>query len=113
MKPPPRSRAQKRLVDAFISARLLIADRDSAGNRTLAVAHEALFRVWPEIDRWEKENRDFLRVRARVGEAMARWIECNRQSDYLLGSGPAVGRSRGSPEELPGEPGTSRKGATS
>ena len=77
----------KGLVDAFISARLLIADRDSAGNRTLAVAHEALFRVWPEISRWEKENRDFLRVRARVGEAMGRWLECNRQSDYLLVQG--------------------------
>ena len=77
----------KGLVDAFISARLLIADRDGAGNRTLAVAHEALFRVWPEISRWERENRDFLRVRARLGEAMARWIECNRQSDYLLAPG--------------------------
>ena len=77
----------KGLVDAFISARLLIADRDSTGNRTLAVAHEALFRVWPKISRWEKENRDFLRVRARVGEAMARWLECNRQSDYLLAPG--------------------------
>jgi serine/threonine protein kinase/tetratricopeptide (TPR) repeat protein len=77
----------KGLVDAFISARLLIADRDGAGNRTLAVAHEALFRVWPEISRWEKENRDFLRIRARLGEAMARWVECNRQSDYLLAPG--------------------------
>ena len=75
------------LADAFVTARLLIADRDSAGNRTLAVAHEALFRVWPEISRWEKENRDFLRVRARIGEAMGRWVECNRQSDYLLASG--------------------------
>ncbi|MFY9989331.1 MAG: tetratricopeptide repeat protein [Chthoniobacterales bacterium] len=46
-----------------------------------------MFRVWPEINRWEKENRDFLRVRARVGEAMARWVECNRQSDYLLAPG--------------------------
>jgi serine/threonine protein kinase/tetratricopeptide (TPR) repeat protein len=77
----------KGLVDAFISARLLIADRDSAGNRILTVAHEALFRVWPEISRWEKKNRDFLRVRARVGEAMARWLECDRQSDYVLAPG--------------------------
>jgi serine/threonine protein kinase/tetratricopeptide (TPR) repeat protein len=84
------------LVDAFITARLLIADRDGAGNRTLTVAHEAWFRIWPEINRWEKENRDFLRVRARLGEAMARWIECNRQSDYLL----APGRPLAEAEEL-------------
>jgi tetratricopeptide (TPR) repeat protein len=77
----------KGLVDAFITARLSIADLDSRGDRSLTVAHEALFRVWPEISRWEKENRDFLRVRARLGEAMARWIECNRQSDYLLAPG--------------------------
>ena len=77
----------KGLVDAFITARLLIADLDGTGERTLAAAHEALFRVWPEISRWEKENRNFLRVRARLGEAMARWIACNRQSDYLLAPG--------------------------
>jgi tetratricopeptide (TPR) repeat protein len=83
-------------VEAFISARLLVADRDSTGARTLMVAHEALFRVWPEVGRWEKENRDFLRVRARLGEAMARWIECNRESDYLL----APGRPLAEAEEL-------------
>ena len=77
----------KDLVDAFITARLLIADLDSCGDRSLTVAHEALFRVWPEISRWENENRDFLRVRAGLGQAMARWIECNRGSDYLLAPG--------------------------
>jgi Novel STAND NTPase 1 len=77
----------KGLVDAFIGARLLVADLDSNGVRTVMVSHEALFRAWPEISRWEKENRDFLRVRARLGEAMARWIECNRESDYLLATG--------------------------
>jgi serine/threonine protein kinase/tetratricopeptide (TPR) repeat protein len=86
----------KRLVDAFITARLFIADLDNRGERTLTVAHEALFRVWPEISRWEKENRDFLRVRARIGEAMARWIECDRQSDYLL----VPGRPLAEAEEL-------------
>jgi eukaryotic-like serine/threonine-protein kinase len=84
------------LVEAFISARLLVADRDSTGARTLMVAHEALLRVWPEVGRWEKENRDFLRVRARLGEAMARWIECNQESDYLL----APGRPLAEAEEL-------------
>jgi serine/threonine protein kinase/tetratricopeptide (TPR) repeat protein len=74
----------KGLVDSFITARLLIADRDSNGVRTLTVAHEALFRVWPEISRWEKANRDFLRTRARLGEALTRWKDCNQQSDYLL-----------------------------
>jgi eukaryotic-like serine/threonine-protein kinase len=77
----------KSVVDALVTARLLSADLDNAGRRTVMVAHEALFRVWPEIDRWAKKNRDFLRVRARLGEAMARWIECNRQSDYLLAPG--------------------------
>jgi eukaryotic-like serine/threonine-protein kinase len=77
----------KAVVDALVTARLLTADLDSSGRRTVMVAHEALFRVWPEIDRWAKKNRDFLRVRARLGEAMGRWIECNRQSDYLLAPG--------------------------
>jgi len=83
----------KGLVDAFITARLLTADRDGAGDRTVTVAHEALFRVWPEISRWEKENRDFLRVRARLALALARWLECNRQSDYLLAPGRLLGEA--------------------
>jgi len=86
----------KGLVDAFITARLLTADRDGTGDRTVTIAHEALFRVWPEISRWEKENRDFLRVRARLAVALARWLECNRQSDYLL----APGRPLGEAEDL-------------
>lgn len=86
----------KGLVDAFITARLLTADRDGSGDRTVMVAHEALFRVWPEISRWEKENRDFLRVRARLAVALVRWLECNRQSDYLL----APGRPLGEAEDL-------------
>ncbi|MBV8216499.1 MAG: protein kinase [Verrucomicrobia bacterium] len=77
----------KAVVDALVTARLLTADLDNAGRRTVMVAHEALFRIWPEIDRWAKNNRDFLRVRARLGEALARWTECNRQSDYLLAPG--------------------------
>ena len=77
----------KALVDALVTARLLTADLDNAGRRTVMVAHEALFRIWPEIDRWAQKNRDFLRVRMRLGEAMATWIECNRQSDYLLAAG--------------------------
>jgi eukaryotic-like serine/threonine-protein kinase len=79
--------AARAVVDALVTARLLITDLDIARRRTVMVAHEALFRIWPEIDRWVKKNRDFLRVRARLGEAIARWIECNRQSDYLLAPG--------------------------
>jgi hypothetical protein len=86
----------KGLVDAFIAARLLIADRDNSATRILTVAHEALFRVWPEIGRWEKQNRDYLRMRGRVGTALARWVECNRESDYLL----APGRPLAEAEEL-------------
>lgn len=84
------------LVEAFIAARLLTADQDNSGARTLMVAHEALFRVWPEIMRWEKENRDFLRVRSRLGTAMARWLECDEAKDYLL----TPGRPLAEAEEL-------------
>lgn len=56
------SPAQRRLVDAFINARLLVTTPD--GNVTLA--HEILLRVWVPAHTWVSGNADFLRTRARV-----------------------------------------------
>ena len=56
---PPRSQT---LLRRFIDARLLISDRDQAGQETVEVAHEALLRTWPQLSGWLAEDQDKLRL---------------------------------------------------
>ena len=82
-----RALGAKGLVDAFLEARLFTGDQDPAGHSTVMVAHEALLRVWPRVVTWVRDNRDFLRQRARLGQALEQWKTRNQHEDYLLARG--------------------------
>jgi len=77
----------KGLVDAFLEARLFTGDRDAAGYATVTVAHEALLRVWPRVVAWVRDNRDFLRKRARLGHTLEQWKTRDCHEDYVLAKG--------------------------
>ena len=77
----------KGLIDAFLEARLFTGDQDAEGRSTVMVAHEALLRVWPRVVKWVRDNRDFLRQRARLGQALEQWKTRDRHEDYLLARG--------------------------
>jgi tetratricopeptide (TPR) repeat protein len=83
-------REAARLIAAFAKARLVVMDQNSQGKRVVMFAHESLLRVWPEIQRWETENRDFLRIRSRLAGAYARWEDSKRHDDYLLAQGRPI-----------------------
>ena len=57
------------LVEALVCERLLTASEEG-GVATVAVAHEALLRVWPRAAAWAEGNRELLRTRARVASRM-------------------------------------------
>jgi WD40 repeat protein len=78
---------QNAMVEAFIRARLLVTDRTSTGAVVVRMAHEALLRRWPRLERWLAEDRDFLRVRARVAAEADRWRSEGELPDYLLPEG--------------------------
>jgi len=78
--------ARAALVDAFVDARLLVADRDDSG-ATLRFAHEALLRRWPRLAAWLEDDREFLRVSGRIAEAERRWREEGRAAEFLLPEG--------------------------
>ena len=82
----PSPEAQK-LVSAMLSARLLVADTDAAGRRTVSVAHEALLTRWPRATTWFETNQEFLKQRARVEAACAIWEKEGRSPAYLLQPG--------------------------
>jgi WD40 repeat protein/tetratricopeptide (TPR) repeat protein len=90
MKSLPDQPAAKELIGAFISARLLTADQGADGESTLSVAHEALLKHWPRVTQWLEGNRDFLRVRSRIGTRLGEWEEHQRADDYLIPSGTAL-----------------------
>ena len=78
---------QDALVEAFIQARLLVTDRTSAGEPMVRLAHEAILRRWPRLEKSLADDRDFLRIRARVAEEAARWQSDGRLPELLLQPG--------------------------
>jgi hypothetical protein len=78
------------LVEAFVAARLFVADRRDDGRAVVSVAHEALLRSWPRLRNWLEQNRELLRVRGRVAQAVSVWDEKGRPGDLLLPEGRAL-----------------------
>ena len=75
------------LVQALLQARLLVADKSETGQAVVHVAHEALLRRWERVVRWAEENREFLRVRARVAARM-------KEGSRLLDGDPLLEAAR-------------------
>jgi tetratricopeptide (TPR) repeat protein len=98
---------RRALIDAFVQARLLVTDRAAAssgtgeGTAVVRVAHEALLRHWPRIERWLTEHQDFLRIRERVATAANLWDQENRNPELLLPTGKLLVEA----EDLLGRPG--------
>jgi tetratricopeptide (TPR) repeat protein len=78
--------AARKLVDAFVRARLFVTDRDDEGRAIVTVAHEALLAHWPRLAEWIEHNRELLRIRARVSASTAQWEQERRSRDCLMAS---------------------------
>ena len=79
---------ERRVVDAFVDARLLVSNADGdavSGQQPYAeVTHEALFRQWAPL-RQEVESRiEQLRDRAELERWAEDWEQASRSDDYLL-----------------------------
>lgn len=73
------------VLDALISTRLLITDRDpTTRGPTVEVAHEALLTRWPRLRGWIDGQREALILGRRLRTAMAEWEDADRNDDYLL-----------------------------
>lgn len=58
------------VLKRFVQERLLVAGAED-GERTLSVAHEALFRVWDTLRGWLLQDRKALALRGQIEEAAA------------------------------------------
>jgi energy-coupling factor transporter ATP-binding protein EcfA2 len=92
----PVDQAQRKIVDQFASqrTRLLVTGYDRAARPTVEVAHEALIRTWPRLREWIDANREKLRSRAAILQAMADWEQNGRRDDMLLPAGLQLERAR-------------------
>jgi WD40 repeat protein len=71
--------AERRVVDAFIGARLLMSDADA-----VQVAHEALFRRWPPLSQAVDAGAETLRQQAQLERWALDWARSGRRDSYLL-----------------------------
>ncbi|MBF0604530.1 MAG: SUMF1/EgtB/PvdO family nonheme iron enzyme [Nitrospirae bacterium] len=79
---------RRRLVDALLSERLLVADGDTQGAQ-VRVVHEALLTHWPEAAKQIQQDYVDLQLRGRLEQAAARWNLAGKKDkrDLLLPGG--------------------------
>jgi WD40 repeat protein len=70
------------VLERFIEARLVTADRDQ-----LQIAHEALLTAWPRLRSWIDADRTGLRMHRQITEAAQVWQESGRDPHTLLRGG--------------------------
>ena len=80
--------AIQEVVERFARHRLLSLDRNQVtGAPTVEVAHEALLHEWERLRGWIEQNRDDLLCRRELAGAAVRWLDADRDSDYVYTGG--------------------------
>jgi len=76
------------VLDQLASARLIVLGED-----TVEIAHEALIRAWPRLQRWLSTDREGLRTHRQLTEAAQSWVSLARDPGALYrGARLAVAR---------------------
>lgn len=75
------------LIDTFVENRLFVTELADDGSAVVTVAHEALLWYWPRVMDWVAQNRENLRIRARIVAAAQRWAAESKPTDLLLPPG--------------------------
>ena len=86
--------AARRLLNAFIEARLFVTELDDNDQAAVMVTHEALLWHWPRVKDWIDQNRENLRIHARINAAAERWVRDNRNPELLLPPGKPLYEAR-------------------
>ena len=78
--------ARRDLTEGLVEARFLTTDRQGETS-VISLAHEALLRRWGQISGWINNNREHLRLRARVEQSQQRWDAHDQDPSLLLQAG--------------------------
>ncbi len=72
------------LAQGLASARLVVTGRNTAGQETVEVAHEALIRGWARLRDWLNADRAFRTWQERLRVALQQWEDSRRDEGALL-----------------------------
>ena len=81
------SEAERRVVEAFVAARLFVAEADVMGDPTVTLVSEAVVWGWPRAAALIEAAKHRLRARARLVSAAELWVERGRPHGLLLPAG--------------------------
>lgn len=68
------------LLEALVSARLLVRRQPEGEPSTVEVCHEALLRVWPQLRAWLEEARDFLIGIDQINRDHLQWRQAQKEA---------------------------------
>ncbi|MEI2582352.1 pentapeptide repeat-containing protein, partial [Scytonema sp. PRP1] len=71
-------------VSQLADARLVVTSRNSSGQETVEVVHEALIRHWQLLQSWIDENRSKIIQKNRIERLATEWQQNKQLNDYLL-----------------------------
>jgi uncharacterized protein YjbI with pentapeptide repeats len=71
-------------VSQLASARLVVTSKNSSGQETVEVVHEALIRHWQLLQSWIDENRSKIIQKNRIERLATEWQQNKQLNDYLL-----------------------------
>lgn len=75
------------LIARLIANRLLVVDRSDEGAAMISLAHEEMLRSWTRLAQWVAQHQESLKIQAQVAEDASRWLENDKNPDYLYGKG--------------------------
>jgi WD40 repeat protein len=83
------------LLDRFVAWRLLVKKSGPANSdATMEVAHEAIFRSWPRLQKWVDAEKARLQILRDVDDASSNWQQHNRRRAYLNHRGSRLKQAR-------------------
>ncbi|MGD0745221.1 MAG: hypothetical protein ABSA45_08705 [Verrucomicrobiota bacterium] len=88
------------VVRRFIAANLFVTAGGHTGGPAdentviISMAHEALLEGWPLLKDWIESHRENLKSHAAVTADTKRWLENNRDPDYLYRSGQPLNQAK-------------------
>ena len=85
---PDQSARLHEVIDAFVTARLLVVSRGEATGTdvprtTIEVSHEALIREWARLGQWLRAAREDVHRQQILSADAAEWERHGRQADHL------------------------------
>lgn len=79
------------LVQQLASARLLVTNREPAGQETAEIVHEALIGTWRRLREWMRADRAFRAWQERLRSILSQWEASGRDEGALLRGALLVG----------------------